>query len=120
MKHLILLVVAVVSLTACGRGPDGPHGAKGDVGSIGAAGVQGQQGVAGIAGTQIVPVKFCVENAAYPAVFPEYGLCINNQMYGVYSTNGGFLALLPVGSYNSNAVGSACTFTITTNCGVAH
>lgn len=74
----------------------------------GTNGAQGQQGI-----VPFTPIEFCPGTiAVYPSVFPEYGFLINGSVYGVYSTNGGFLTVLPPGVYNSNAVGSACTFTI--------
>lgn len=70
-------------------------------------------GLNGAPGTVITPIQFCPGvTPIYPLSFPEYGLVINGQIYGVYSQNGGFLALLPPGTYNSNAVGSSCDFTI--------
>lgn len=79
----------------------------------------GIQGPAGLPGTQIIPVSFCGGPSVYPSNFPEYGLLIGSQMYGVYSTNGGFLALLPPGTYRSNAVGSSCNFVINSDGTVA-
>lgn len=77
-------------------------------------GLIGPVGPAGSPGTLLTPVQFCPNvTPNYPSTFPEYGFCIEGKLYGVYSTNGGFLALLPDGTYNSNAVGSSCTFTIT-------
>jgi hypothetical protein len=70
-------------------------------------------------GTQVTMIRFCPNvTPSYPSTFPEYGFCIDNNMYGVYSTNGGFLSLLPPGLYISNAVGSSCNFTIAANCQV--
>lgn len=124
---LIALCVffALGGLTAC-RGP------QGDQGNTGASGSQGQQGVAGVNGsngtdgvngtndtnaTPVTVVQFCPNvTPSYPSTFPEYGICLQGQLYGVYSANDGFLALLPPGVYSSNAVGSSCTFTILANC----
>lgn len=75
----------------------------------------GSNGSAGHNGTDaspVTPVSFCGAPSIYPSAFPEYGLLIGNRMFGVYSLNGGFLALLPPGLYNSNAVGSSCNFLI--------
>lgn len=65
---------------------------------------------------QVVPVKLCPGTPSYPSVFVEYALCIESQLYGVYSANDGFLALLPPGNYASNAIGSSCNFTVALNC----
>jgi hypothetical protein len=43
-------------------------------------------------------------------------LCINNSIYAVFSVNGGYLAEIVPGIYSSNAVGSACDFTVVANC----
>lgn len=99
-------------------GAVGETGPVGDTGSQGAPGIAGNDGVNGQDGTQIVPVKFCSQVANYPTTFPEYGLCINNQLYAVYSALDGFLTLIPPGLYNSNAIGSACTFEVKANCAV--
>lgn len=115
MKYAIVLMLALV---AC-RGPRGDHGDLGGAGLSGAPGqsIVGPQGPAGIDGTIITVVQFCHNVApSYPSTFPETGLCINGNLYGVYSANDGFLALLPPGAYNSNAIGSNCNFTILPNC----
>lgn len=129
MKKLIMAGLFVMALSACGKdgaqgqqglaGMNGIDGIAGAVGATGAQGIQGAQGPAGANGTVITPVEFCPGvTPVYPSVFPEYGLCINDQLYGVYSANDGFMALLPPGAYTSNAVGSACNFTIAAHCSV--
>lgn len=85
-------------------------------GAVGATGPQGIQGPAGVNGTVITPVKFCSQTSNYPSTFPEYGLCINNNLYAVYSANDGFLTYIPPGAYHSNAIGSICDFTVLPNC----
>lgn len=100
MRLVILLLLT--SLVSCGKPKNG------DVGGRGPAGADG---------TVITTLKFCPGSpSTYPSTFPEYGLCIAGQVYAVYSTNDGFLTLVPPGTYNSNAVGSACTFTLLTDC----
>jgi hypothetical protein len=95
-------------------GPAGPPGNDGTPGS------PGEPGNPGSPGTIITPIKFCPNDVpVYPSTFPEYGVCIDNQLYAVYSTHGGFLALIPPGIYYSNAVGSTCTFTVADNCAVS-
>jgi len=92
---------------------DGAQGSQGLTGATGAQGQTGATGAAGTPGTIITPVQFCQGTPSYPSTFLEYGLCIGGVMYGVYSTNGGFLAELPDGYYSSDGVGSSCNFTIT-------
>lgn len=83
------------------RGPQGPQGVAGPTGPA-----------SGFTGT----VQLCPGEPTYPSVFPEQALCINNELYGVYSINDGVLVKLPPGRYSSNSVGSRCSFTILGNC----
>lgn len=128
--YTLVMMAALVTIVAACRGPqgvqgplgntghagtngqDGSNGTNGTDGHDGATGPQGPQGPAGHDGTVITPVKFCSETASYPSTFPEYGFCINGSIYAVYSANDGFLTIIPDGTYHSNAVGSACTFTV--------
>lgn len=65
----------------------------------------------------ITPVQFCPNvTPTYPTTFPEVGFCIQGNLYAVYSANDGFLSLIPPGTYVSNAIGSACTFTVLADC----
>lgn len=122
---LIVVFMTIIGLMFSGcrgpRGYDGQsiQGAKGDQGNVGATGPHGNSGPAGLDGTQIVPVKFCAETPHYPTVFPEYGLCLNGQLWAVYSANDGFLALIPDGAYYSDGIGSTCNFTVT-GCSIGH
>lgn len=79
-------------------------------------GTNGSNGSNGTSGTIVTPVKFCSGTSSYPSTFPEYGFCLSGNLYAVYSTHGGFLTLIPPGVYDSNAVGSKCTFTVKANC----
>jgi hypothetical protein len=102
MKRLLVLCLF---LTACGQ--------------QGAQGIPGQSivGPAGLNGTPITIVQFCPGvTPAYPTTFPEVGLCINEQIYAVYSANDGFLTEIPTGTYTSTAIGSACNFVVGPNC----
>lgn len=81
----------------------------------GLTGPIGLTGPAGSPGTVVTPIQFCPGTPSYPSTFPEYGLVIGSNIYAVYSTNGGFLALLPPGEYVSNAVGSSCDFIVNYN-----
>lgn len=80
-------------------------------------GSDGVAGTDGVDGTSIAPIKFCPNDApVYPSKFPEVGFCIDTKLYAVYSTKGGFLTEIPPGTYNSDAVGSSCTFVVLTDC----
>ncbi len=109
MKLLIPILVLV--LIGCGQGPKGDPGQIGLPGSPGDS-VVGPVGPAGADGTVITPVQFCQGIPSYPSTFLEVGFVINNKVYGVYSTHGGFMTYLPPGAYSSDTVGSHCNFTI--------
>lgn len=100
------------------QGPVGSPGQNGQDGAIGPQGNQGAQGPAGLDANPITVVKLCNETPSY-GVFVEFAMCINGSLYGVYSQNGGFLALLANGSYSSNGIGSACNLTVN-GCVVSH
>lgn len=107
-------------------GPKGDQGVSGGQGPSGANGLtivgpQGPAGVAGVNGTNasIGIVPLCPGVSSY-GTFVEVGLCINNDLYAVYSTHGGFMTYLAPGNYSSNAVGSACNLTVSANCVVSH
>lgn len=111
----LISTILIFNLVRC----QGPKGEPGAVGPQGPAGVQGAVGPAGANGTAITVVQFCPGNGSqYPRMFPEVGFCINNSIYAVYSANDGFLTLIPPGTYQSNAVGSTCDFTVLDNCEV--
>lgn len=114
---LVLALIAIsLLLGGCAQGDKGDTGVQGPQGVPGANGVDGTNGQDA---TPVTVVQFCPGvTPIYPSSFPEYGVCIQGQLYGVYSQNGGFLALLPPGTYNSNGINASCTFTITANCGV--
>lgn len=69
---------------------------------------------------QITIVQLCPGTPTYPSTFPEDAECIDNALYAVYSANDGFLTELTPGLYQSNAIGSSCTFTVAANCVVTH
>lgn len=96
-------------------GPQGPSGAVGAPGES----IVGPQGPAGLDGTQITIVPLCPGVTTYPGVFIEVGMCIDHKLYGVYSYANGFLTYLPSGQYSSNAIGSACSLTVS-GCTVTH
>lgn len=91
------------------RGPQGPVGPTGPPGSRGPIGP----------GEPYYFVQLCPGvQSTYPSAFPELAICTGGSLYGVYSANNGFLTLFPPGRYSSNAIGSACSFTIKPNCEV--
>lgn len=110
MKYLMLVLL----LVSCDR-LQGPAGKDGKNGVDGRDGSNGQNGSNG---TVVTPIQLCNPNfvPTYPSVFPEFAICLGNQLYGVYSTNGGFLAVLPPGQYNSNGINASCTFRVSANC----
>ena len=103
--NTLLTITALLLLTACGP--------TGGTGGTGPQGVPGPTGPAGAAGTVISIVQLCPGFvAAYPSIFPEVAECINGELYGVYSANGGFLSALPSGTYYSNGIGASCNLVI--------
>lgn len=132
----VVVGLFVMLQTGCGQGPQGPAGVNGQ--SCNAKAVSAQLGLPnggvsitcpdsqtllangsnGTPGTLITPIQFCPGTISYPSTFPEVGFCINQTLYAVYSANDGFLTALPEGAYNSNAIGSTCSFTVTPNCGI--
>lgn len=135
MKTLII-VYSVLLLSACGQqgvqGNTGPQGSPGNSngctiasllvsneapngGSIIDCGDTSSiilNGSNGSPGTVVAPVQFCPGVPSYPSTFPEVGFIINGSIYAVYSTNGGFMTLIPPGYYSSDGVGSSCNFTV--------
>lgn len=110
MKNLLLAVTVALIFTACGK--DGINGLNGQNGAT------GTNGIDGVNPTSVVSVPLCSDTPSYPSVFVEYGICIDNQLYAVYSANGGFLTLLTPGAYTSNAIGSSCNFSVASDCQV--
>lgn len=123
---LLGFTMTLAIFSGCGTGKpgsdgsDGIPGAKGDVGQPGVDGHAGATGPAGADSTIATIVQLCPGAPSYPGVFVEVALCINNELYGVYSANGGFLTKLPPGYYNSNGIGSACNLTVYADCIVGH
>lgn len=114
-KTVLILMLSLLAACAPQKGDTGRSGSQGDsiVGPVGPTGPRGADGQP----AQVVPL--CPGVSSY-GTFVEVGLCINNQLYGVYSANGGFLTYLAPGSYSSNAIGSACSLTVQANCVVTH
>lgn len=127
MKHafyvyaVLFLVAATMSLTACcdDNPQQGATGSQGPIGPTGPQGNVGQPGTNGVDPTPVTAVQFCSGTTTYPGTFVELGLCINDNLYAVYSANNGFLVLLVPGAYTSNAIGSSCNFTVAAHCQVS-
>lgn len=102
------------------NGHDGSNGVDGHDGAPGQSiiGPQGPSGAPGVDAPRITIVPLCPGHTSYPGVFIEVALCIEGQLYAVYSKNDGFLTLIPPGGYHSNAVGSACDLNVKPNCEV--
>lgn len=118
-----------VTITSAGHTPqvtsvcNGATGATGQTGATGAAGrdgTNGSNGTNGTNGTVITPVQFCPGVDTYPSEFNEVGLCINGNVYAVYSANDGFMSMIPPGIYSSNGINASCTFTVGANCAITH
>jgi hypothetical protein len=72
-------------------------------------------------GATFTSIQFCPGvTPTYPTTFPEVGFCINGNLYAVYSANNGFLTVISPGYYDSNAIGSSCSFTVVAGCGVSN
>lgn len=99
-------------------GSNGTNGINGTNGTNGSNGTNGINGTNGTNGTVVAPIQFCPGTGSYPSTFPEVGFCINNNIYAVYSANGGFLTEILPGTWSSNAIGSSCSFTVLPNCQV--
>lgn len=98
-------------------GLTGPAGADGltVVGPVGPAGLDGKNGTNASIG--IIPLCLGVSTHS---TFVEVALCINKDLYAVYSANGGFMTYLAPGAYSSDGIGAACNLTVHANCVVTH
>ena len=115
MKYLVLTLVVLIA--ACDRPLNGTNGAPGPSGPQGTSPAP-VPGPSGTPGTIVTMVELCGSSfvPTYPTTFPEYAECVGDQLYGVYSANGGFEALLPPGEYTSDGVNASCTFEVQANC----
>ena len=84
--------------------------------------LNGINGVKGVDGHSVSfdPIQFCPAAPHYPSTFPEVGFCIDDQLYGVYSANGGFMAVIQPGAWQSQGIGSSCSFVVEAHCKVHH
>lgn len=120
---LLIWALLLILMLITGCSPDkGDTGEPGQtvVGPVGPPGAPGNDGKDGQDANPVTMLQLCPGTTTYPSVFVEYAICLQNQLYAVYSTHGGFLALLPPGAYHSNAVGSSCNFTVIPGCGIVH
>lgn len=124
MKNVILSVIGAALVCSCaghtgGQGVQGVAGTPGQNGNDGATGPQGETGTKGADGGSATIIQLCPGVSTH-AVFVEVALCLNNELYAVYSANGGFLTYLAPGAYTSNGIGSACNLTVHENCIITH
>lgn len=120
---LILIATALLTILSCdaGQGPQGnpgPQGPAGSTGSAGSVGSVGAQGPAGANGTIITVIQFCPGVTPSTSNFPEVGLCINNNVYGILNNNVSYqyLTELTPQAYSSAGQGAPCSFTLLPNC----
>ncbi len=115
------LVFVLVSTFGCAgkQGNAGDRGLSGPAGSPGASGPQGLVGAPGQDASLVTLIKLCPGTPSH-TVFVEYAVCLQGQLYGVYSANGGFLTLLSPGDYTSAGIGADCSLTVSANCVVSH
>jgi hypothetical protein len=97
------------------NGVDGKDGTNGTDGKNGA---DGTNGVDGKNGTVIQSINLCRGQTTYPSMFVEVAFCIGGNLYAVYSANGGFMTMIPPGTYSSSGINSTCTFTVKESCQV--
>ena len=97
------------------NGTNGTDGTSGTDGAAGTNGTNGNNGTDGVDATPITLVPFCPSIAG---AFPEFGMCIGNQLIAVYDgpTNSDVrLVKLTPGNYQTTD-GRACTFTLVSGC----
>lgn len=119
-KKGFIFGVVLLALSACGRGPTGYSGIDGKDGSNGTNGSNGSNGANGTDATPVTIVKLCPGVTTYPSTFVEVAIKVGGKLYAVYSLNNGFLTELVPGHYSSNAVGSACNFTVNADLTIAN
>lgn len=101
-------------------GTSGYNGATGVTGAPGSNGVNGQTGSTGAQGIGVYAVQLCTQYSGhYSSSFPEYALCINDVLFGVYwDGHNSWLAQMYPGEYKSTATSAPCNFTVGTQCEV--
>jgi hypothetical protein len=140
VRGLILVGLLILSLAGCGIDQQGsvfslapcsvtqtPSGAtinctdgtyanitNGSQGPQGPQGPQGSQGATGNA--NIATVQFC-QNYTSNSSYPEYGFCINGNLYATFwDGKNAWTALITPGYYMSTATNASCNFTVGPNC----
>lgn len=109
--RIIILIFAIAALLNNGCSIEGLQGPQGIPGKNGANGVNGTNGTNGTTATYVV--ELCPTETD----LPQYGVCIDNKLYGIYrSGSTSFLSELPTGNYSTNSPNGNCTFTVITNC----
>lgn len=106
MKRLLLIFVFINS--ACGQG---------DLVTTSNYPIPGPQGPPG---TQVTMVQFCTNyNTNYPSTFPEYGFCVNGNLYATYwdGTDAWTSEVVP-GNYESTSTSAPCNFSVSQNCAI--
>jgi len=78
----------------------------------------GPTGPQGASGASISTLEFCPGYVTtYPSTFPEYGICIDNNIYAVfYDGKNAWLAEIVPGDYISTSTSAPCSFTVKENC----
>lgn len=122
-KLLLFAFICPLLIAGCGSGPSGPTGQNGAPGANGASrAIDGNLIVCGTTSIQFdYPVQFCSNyQTTYSNSFPEWGLCIQGQLYAIIDQPNGYdyLALIVPGEYESEATNAVCTFTVKPNCQV--
>lgn len=93
---------------------------NGAVGTPGQNGNDGSDGQDGVDATPVTIVTLCPGVTSYPGVFVEVAVCLQGNLYAVYSVPNAFLTYIPPGNYTSNGIGSSCNLTVHPNCVVTH
>jgi hypothetical protein len=116
--EIVVIFLLLALVVACGRaGPAGPIGPKGAPGQT----IQGPVGPSGAPGTGVSTIQFCPGyTTTYPTTFPEYGICIGNNLYAVYyDGKNTWLAEIVPGYYASTSTSAPCDFTVGADCTVS-
>lgn len=75
----------------------------------------------GVDAAQVSMVQLCAGSTTYPTSFPEFGTCVNDQLYGVYwDGHNAWQALIAPGTWNSTSSSVPCSFTVGPNCQVTY
>lgn len=114
MALFITTLCIALTSASCAKPKDGSPGLQGATGAV------GPQGPSGAAAAETT-VQFCPNAGptAYPNTFPEYGLCINGNIFAVYyDGKNAWLAEIVPGYYASTSTSAPCNFTVSANCQV--